>query len=303
MKKKKGYDKNKSVKHWLAVSLLIPKEYGEAVSNFLIEQGATGVEEIDEGPERIRLKIYLLIDGNEKKAFSALRRYLKSLKVMNPEMMGFQVETHIIPDQDWGESWKRFFRPLQVTSRFVVKPPWSSLRLKKGQILIDLTPGMAFGTGTHATTRLCMRALEKWLKRRSLSVLDVGTGSGILSIASARLGATEVLGLDTDGVAVEMARENVKQNNISDEVKIRKGNLGNVRKRYDIVVANIDLRSLRRMRWPLVRHLKGKGFLILSGILERDKENLLQHYLETGFLEKVKTSQEEEWVCLTFQKK
>jgi ribosomal protein L11 methyltransferase len=303
MKKKRGYDKDKSVKHWLAVSLLISKEYGEAVSNFLIEQGATGVEEIDEGSERIRLKTYLLQNGNEKKAFSALHRYLKSLEVMNPEMMGLQVETHIIPDQDWGESWKRFFRPLQVTSRFVVKPPWLSLRLKRGQILIDITPGMAFGTGTHATTRLCVRALEKWLKKRGLSVLDVGTGSGILSIVSARLGAAEVLGLDTDGVAVEMARENVKQNNISNEVKIRKGNLGNVRKKFDIVVANIDLRSLRRMRWPLVRHLKGKGFLILSGILERDEEKLLQYYLETGLVKKVKTAREEEWVCLTFQKK
>jgi ribosomal protein L11 methyltransferase len=302
-KQKKGYNQNKPVKHWLAVSLLIPKDYGEAVSNFLIEQGATGVEEIDEGSERMRVKTYLLQDGNEKKAFSALQRYLKSLEVMSPEMRGFQVETHIIPDQDWGESWKRFFRPIQVTSRFVVKPPWSSLRLKRGQILIDITPGMAFGTGTHATTRLCIRALEKWLKRRGLSVLDVGTGSGILSIVSSRLGAAEVLGLDKDGTAVEMARENVKQNNVSNGVKIKKGNLGNVRKKFDMVVANIDLRSLRRMRWPLVRHLKGKGILIVSGILERDKEKLLQFYLETGLLKKVKTAQEEEWVCLTFRRK
>ena len=99
-----------------------------------------------------------------------------------------------------------------MTSRLVVKPPWSKIRLKKNQIPIDIYPGMAFGTGTHATTKLCMRALERSLRRKGLSVLDVGTGSGILSIAAAQLGAGEVWGLDIDGEAVENARENVERN-------------------------------------------------------------------------------------------
>jgi ribosomal protein L11 methyltransferase len=162
---------------------------------------------------------------------------------------------------------------------------------------------MAFGTGTHATTILCIQALEERLQKRGLSVLDVGTGSGILSIIAAKLGAREVWGVDIDGVAVENARENVEKNHVSDIVKIRKGSIGNLQKKFDVVVANIDLKSLRRMRRPLLSHLKNQGFLILSGILEEEKEKLHEYYLETGLLRCIKETQEGEWVCLTFRKK
>ncbi len=213
-----------------------------------------------------------------------------------------QIETTSIPEQDWSENWKRFFKPVQVTSRFVVKPPWSKIRLKKDQIPINIHPGMAFGTGTHATTKLCMKALERGLQRKGLSVLDVGTGSGILSIAAAQLGAGEVWGLDIDGAAVENARENVKRNSVSDIVKIRKGRIGDIQKRFDVMVANIDLKSLKRMRWPLLHHLKSQGFLILSGILEGEGERLRQHYLETGHFQWARVTHEEGWACLILKK-
>jgi len=185
----------------------------------------------------------------------------------------------------------------------VIKPPWSDFQPKKNEILIVINPGMAFGIGTHATTKLCILALEKGLKRKGLSVLDVGTGSGILSILAARMGAGEVLGVDTDEVAVEMARENVSQNRVSDLVKVRKGGLGNIRRQFDVVAANIDLRGLRRIRWPLLRHLKGKGLLVLSGLLEGEEDGLRQYYMETGLLRWAQSTQEGEWVCLTFRKK
>lgn len=293
----------RSMKCWRALSLLVPIELGEAISNFLMEQGATGIEEVDEDSKGIRLKTYFLQNGREKQGLRALQRYLRSLRMMDPEIPSIQIETTPIPDQDWGESWKRFFRPVQVTSKFVVKPPWSSTRLKRNQIPIDITPGMAFGTGIHATTKLCIRALEETLKNRVLTVLDVGTGSGILSIVAARLGAREVLGLDTDGEAAEMARENVGRNRVSDVVKIRKGSIGKIRTRFDLVVANIDLKSLKRMRWPLLRHLRSKGFLILSGILEEEGEKIRQYYLETGLLKWIEVTQEGEWICLAFSKK
>jgi len=291
------------MKQWLAVSLLVPKDFVEAISNFLIEQGTTGIEEVDEDLRWERLKTYFLKNGREKIVLQALHHYLKSLQTIDPKISCTQIETTILPEQDWGENWKKFFRPVQVTSRFVVKPPWSSRRVKKGQISIDITPGMAFGTGTHATTKLCIRALEERLKKKGLAILDVGTGSGILSIASARLGAAEVLGLDIDGVAVENARENVMQNRVSDIVKIRKGSIGDVRKRFDVVVANIDLKRLRRMRRPLIHHLKSSGFLILSGIVEGDQKRMLRYYRETQLLKWAKATQEGEWVCLTFKKK
>lgn len=291
------------MKRWLVVELHLPREFGEAVSNFLIEQGATGIEELEGDIKWDRLRTYFQQDGKEKRVLHALRRYLNSLKKIRPEIPRPQVKTGTLPEQDWGENWKRFFKPVQVTSRFVVKPPWSRIRLKRGQIPIDIAPGMAFGTGTHATTILCIRALGEELHSRGLSVLDVGTGSGILSIVAAKSGAREVWGIDIDGVAVENARENVEKNHVSEIVKIRKGSIGDLHKKFDVIVANIDLKSLRRMRKPLLSHLNDRGLLILSGILEEEKERIRKHYLETGLLRWIKETQEGEWVCLIFKKK
>jgi len=291
------------MRRWLAVSLSAPKEFEEGISNFLMEQGAKGIEELEEDLERKRLKAYFPEDGTEKRVFHALRRYLKSLQGLDPEMSRTKIETTFIFEQDWGENWKRYFKPLRVTSRFVVKPPWSRIRPQKGQMVIQITPGMAFGTGTHATTRLSIRAMEGTLKKRGLSILDLGTGSGILSIAAAKLGAKEVLGLDIDGAAVKNARENVDQNHVADIVKIRKGRIGGIRKRFDRVVANIDIRSLMRLRNPLLRHLKGQGILILSGILEGERDRLGQYYLETGNFQWARVTQEEGWACLILKKK
>lgn len=291
------------MKRWLALSLLVPREFGEAISNFLIEQGASGIEELEEDLKYVRLKTYFPQNGGEKRVLRSLHQYLKSLQIIYPEISRSQIKTTSIPEQDWTENWKRFFKPIQVTSRFVVKPPWSHARLKKGQIPIDIPPGMAFGTGTHATTKLCIQALERRLKKKRLSMLDVGVGSGILSIAAAKLGAEEVWGIDIDEVAVRVARENVVWNSVSNIVRIRKGRIGDIRKKFDVVVANIDLKNLMKMRGPLFRHLKSQGFLILSGILEEDKERIRQYYMETGLLKWAKVTRDGEWVCVTFRKK
>jgi ribosomal protein L11 methyltransferase len=291
------------MKRWFVVELHIPRGFGEAISNFLVEQGSTGIEELNGDQEQEGLRTYFPQDGKEKGVLHRLRQYLKSLQNISPEISRVEIKTTVIPEQDWGENWKRFFKPVQVTSKFVVKPPWSKIRLKRGQISIDITPGMAFGTGTHTTTILCIQALEKRLKKKGLSVLDVGTGSGILSIIAAKLGAKEVWGIDIDGVAVENARGNVEKNDVSNIVKIRKANIGDLHEKFDVIVANIDLKSLRRMRKSLLHHLKVPGFLILSGILEGEKDKLLQHFMETGLLQWEKDIQEGEWICLTLKKK
>ncbi len=268
-----------------------------------MEQGAAGIEEVDEDSKWLRLKTYFEQEKGVRRVLRDLHRYLTSLQNLHPEMKDYRIETTSILEQDWGENWKRFFKPVQVGSRFIVKPPWSKIRLRRGQIPIEITPGMAFGTGTHATTKLCIRSLENRLKRKGLSILDVGTGSGILSIVAAKLGADEVWGFDIDGVAVAIARENVEKNGVSNIVRIRKGSMGVISKKFDVVVANIDFKSLKRMRRPLLRRLKDQGFLILSGILENEGGRLRQHYLETGFLNWVKIIREGEWVCLTFKRK
>ena len=301
MKRKRGADK--PLKRWLRISLHLPGAAVDAVSNFLMEQGATGIEENTEDQKGERLKAYFLRDGREGGVLRALRRYLKSLQAIQPEISRAKIEAVTIPEQDWGEKWKRFFKPFHVTSRVVIKPPWSSVQSKKNEMSIVINPGMAFGTGTHATTKLCIRALEKGLRKKGLSVLDVGTGSGILSILAGRLGAGEVLGVDTDEVAVEVAKENLRRNRVSNLVKVRKGSIGNIRRQFDVVVANIDLKGLQRMRQALLRHLKRKGLLVLSGLLEGEGDRLRQDYMETGHLRWTRSTREGEWVCLTFKKK
>ncbi len=291
------------MKRWLAVELSIAEEFGEGVSNFLTEHGAAGIEELEGDLQRVKLRTYFRQDGGERRILQALHRYLKSLKKIAPEIPLARIKTASLPEQDWGENWKRFFKPVRVTSTFVVKPPWSKIRLKRDQIPIEINPGMAFGTGTHATTILCIRALEERIRKKGLCVLDVGTGSGIHSIAAAKLGAKEVLGIDIDRVAVENARDNVERNHVSDTVEIRKGSVAVLRKKFCIIVANIDLKRLRRMRKPLVNHLRSKGLLILSGILVGEGEGIRLRYLETGLLRWIKTTQEREWACLIFKKR
>ncbi len=148
---------------WLAVTLSIPAEFEEALSNFLMEQGATGIEGTVEALPLQRLTAYVPEDGQEKKFVLSLRRYLKSLRKIYPEKFRYQMETMSVPEKDWGENWKTYFKPVQVTPHILIKPPWSRLRPKTGQISIDINPGMAFGTGTHATTKLAIRALEERL--------------------------------------------------------------------------------------------------------------------------------------------
>jgi len=292
-----------SMKRWLVVELDVAKEFGEGVSNFLTEHGATGIEELEGDQQHVTLRTYFREDGKEKRILQDLHRYLKSLKRIAPEIPLTKIKTASIPEQDWGENWKRFFKPIQVTSKFVIKPPWSKIRLKRDQIPIEITPGMAFGTGTHATTILCIRALEERMRKRNLSILDVGTGSGILSIIAARLGAKEVVGIDIDPLAMENARENVEKNGVSNIVNLRKGSIGTVHKKFNVVVANIDFKRLKRMRKPLSNHLENEGVLILSGILEKQKEKIRLHYLETGVLRWIKMTREGEWISLIFKKK
>ena len=291
------------MKRWLEIDLWVSAGFEEAVSNFLMEQGATGVEEIDEEQERKRLKTYFPGKGKDQRVLNALNRYLTSVQRLYPSQFHYRIENLTLPDKDWGESWKKFFKPVKVTSRIVVKPPWRSIRLKRGQILIEITPGLAFGTGTHATTQLCIRTLAKRLRVKGVSVLDVGTGSGILAIIAAKLGASEVWGVDTDDLSVEIAGENVERNNVSHRVRIRLGTVGDVRRTFDVVVANIDLRVLKKMRWPLLHRVKPGGYLVLSGLLAEEEQALRKRYLNTGQFQFKEIKKQGEWACLTLRKK
>jgi ribosomal protein L11 methyltransferase len=202
--------------------------------------------------------------------------------------------------------WKAFFKASRVGKRIIVKPPWITLRPSE-RIIIDIEPGMAFGTGTHPTTRLCLRELEERIAviPESLetrpSVLDVGTGSGILSIAAVKLGARHVVGIDIDQRALGNARRNIRINGLRGKIWLRKTTISQLRGHFDVVVVNIDLRTVEEMR----DHLRGRvvkdGTLILSGFLDGEVEPVKRHFTD-GFFRLREISREDGWACLRLER-
>ncbi|HLA19781.1 MAG TPA: 50S ribosomal protein L11 methyltransferase [Dehalococcoidia bacterium] len=190
-------------------------------------------------------------------------------------------------EQDWRDSWKRYFRPRRIGERLLVKPSWATYEVAAGDMVIEIDPGMAFGTGQHPTTAMCLRALEESVsgERPDAAVLDLGTGSGILAIAAARLGAKRVLALDTDPQAVKAARQNAAANGVAGVVEVREGTLpaDAGEERFDLAVANISGLTIERLAPALAVSLRDGGTLIVSGFLEDTVDELSRALVAAGF--------------------
>lgn len=199
-----------------------------------------------------------------------------------------------VDDQDWLHRWKDYFEPAPITERFVVKPAWSTYTAGPGEQVIDMDPGMAFGTGTHATTRLCLQLMEKYL-RPGDRVLDVGTGTGILSIAAAMLGSGEVLAVDIDSQAVTVAQDNIAKNHVDLTVRTVLADLtAGIDFRADLVVANLMADLVVRLSNSVRGHLTEKGIYISSGIIQ-GKETSVRAALESSGFEVIDARREGEW--------
>lgn len=203
-----------------------------------------------------------------------------------------------IDEEDWAESWKQYFRPEKISETIVVKPTWMEYHSDKEDIVLDIDPGMAFGTGTHPTTSLCINLIEKYLKPKD-SFLDVGTGSGILMIAAAKLGAEKVWGIDTDEVAVEIAEKNLLQNNIEREkFKVMTGSLvDGLEHKFDMVVSNILSEVILVLLDSIKKVLVQDGIFICSGIIEENKDKVLDKMKAQGF-EIIDVRIKESWVSI-----
>lgn len=216
-----------------------------------------------------------------------------------------QVTVQVQDDADWKDKWKAYFKPKQISKTLVVKPTWEALGEFQGRQdlkVIAIDPGMAFGTGTHETTSLCVKMLEKYMEP-SDHVLDVGCGSGILSIAAALLGAEDVLGVDIDPVAVEVAEDNLRLNGVQDRTKVQVGDLTEgIDYRADVVVANLMADLVMMLAGSVAKHLRGRGIFISSGILE-SKASVVQAKLEEDGFSVVEAAADGEWVCLVATRK
>lgn len=207
----------------------------------------------------------------------------------------YTIDFYEYDEEDYQNSWKKYLFPEKVSEKFVVKPTWREYTPEADELIIELDPGRAFGTGSHPTTSLCLKLMEKNIYEGD-SVIDVGTGSGILMIAADRLGASEIYGTDIDELAVESAKENLELNNISeDKAKVYKGDLISVveNKKFDVVVANILADVLLILLHDISKVVKPNGKIIFSGIIE-DKCELLRREVESlGFtVEEIKADKE-----------
>lgn len=263
----------------------------DILSSVLFAEGCSGVEEYSNDTWLIYLSGSL---GREK--LPALCNKLSSL---NPDMLPEQILVTSHKEENWSEEWQKHFQPVKIGKFTWVAPPWDLPDLKEGDILLQIDPQMAFGTGSHETTQLMIRALEQLCHRR-MSVLDAGTGSGILVILAKKLGAGRIIGFDIEPEAIENARHNARLNQVTG-IDFRLGNEQVIPdEKFNLILANINRNALIRLIPILKRHLKQDGKLIISGIFPAD-EVALDNVIKDGFQCQQRLT-ENEWVALVLKK-
>lgn len=212
------------------------------------------------------------------------------------------ITTEIVDEKDWSDAWKAYFEVTPITDRITIKPIWKDHEAKKGELVIHLDPGMAFGTGTHPTTAMCIQLIETYLLPGS-TFLDVGTGSGILMIAAAKLGAPHLMGIDTDEIAINVARKNLAKNKINTDIfDLKCMNLDETAPLpYDFVAANIIAQVIVDILPDIVMRMSDSTIVVLSGII-KDRQNDVLAALETNHLIVIHEEYMDEWVALAVKK-
>jgi ribosomal protein L11 methyltransferase len=250
----------------------------------------------EQGRDKAVVKAYFNIDTEVQVVIEEIRQKVEEAKGFGVPFGDVEILSKEVNEADWANEWKKYYKPIKVGERFVIKPLWEEYTAKEGEIILHMDPGMAFGTGTHETTRMCLEAVEDYM-RADTTVFDIGTGSGILAIGASKLGAKEVVGVDLDIVAVDSAKENVGHNAL-DNVTILHGNLMDVVEgQADIIVANIIAEIILVLLPDVKRKLKDQGVFISSGII-REKEAMVKEGLAKEGFSVLETRHQGEWVCI-----
>lgn len=248
------------------------------------------------GKDKAVVKAYFNIDVDVKEVISEIRDKVEKAKALGVDIGAYEIFSEEVNEKDWANEWKKYYKPIKVGEKFVVKPLWEEYVAKGDEIILHMDPGMAFGTGTHETTRMCLEAIEDYMKQDT-RVFDIGTGSGILAIGASKLGAKDVVGVDLDIVAVDSAKENVGYNKL-DNVEILHGNLMDVVEgTADIIVANIIAEIILVLIDDVKKMINENGVFISSGIIREKEAVVTQALLEKGF-RIIEVRREGEWVCI-----
>lgn len=224
-----------------------------------------------------KLKAYI-VDFDEVKVKKILNKERKSLLengLTEDDLGSWDIEFKKIENQDWSKKWKEHWKPEKIGQNIVVSPSWENYQKKDNEILITLDPGSAFGTGTHATTQLCVLAMEKYLKKDDV-VADIGTGSGILAIIAVKMGAKKVFACDNDELVIDVAIENAKKNKVDEKIEIKHLTADKITEKFNFVTANILHNVLAEIMGDLKNLLTDGGILALSGILDEKKQIVLE---------------------------
>ena len=282
---------------WQEISIRAPHEYVEPIS-YLFSRYGHGLAMEPDGPGHVILRTYLTTTSRQRRA-----RIEVGIKLVNAlEDMGELTYTPLESGDDWENAWKSHFTLLEVGQRLVIKPSWIQHEANPDQVVVELDPGMAFGTGYHPTTYGCLEALEQLLQP-GMAVLDLGTGSGILTITAVHLGADRVVALDIDPQAVRAARQNFRRSRIQQKVSLAQGSLPHPLAKpaqFDLVLANISQRAICERAPFLAPALKPGGFVVASGFLQTQAPDVVNALNELG-MAVIEEWPREDWVTLVLQ--
>lgn len=255
------------------------------------------------------IKVYLADNSQGNELFNEIKKFVENLKTeyMDVDFGRLEITTRTLNEEDWANNWKQYFKPFTVSDKIIIKPSWEEYNEStEGKLILEIDPGMSFGTGQHHTTRLCIEQIIKHMAE-GMRVLDMGCGSGILSIASILLGAEDCVGVDIDENAVRIAKENAELNNIfEDRFTVYCGDVTNDEKlqekignnKYDMIAVNIIAQIIMGMSMTFPKFLKKGGLVIASGIIKKYLQDVLDNFKELGF-EVIEINDSEEWVCVT----
>ncbi|KUP06035.1 ribosomal protein L11 methyltransferase [Bacillus coahuilensis p1.1.43] len=309
---------------WSEVSILSTNEAVEPISNILHEAGASGVviedpadlykiredsfgeiyqlDPEDYPTNGVIIKTYLLVNSFLHENVEGIKDSINNLVSYGIDIGENKVEISEVNEEDWATAWKKYYHPVKISERFTIVPTWENYEpVSSDELIIELDPGMAFGTGTHPTTVMCIQALERTITSGT-TVMDVGTGSGVLSIAAALLGATHVEALDLDEVAVQSAKENIRLNDCETIVSVTQNNLVEGKTELvDVMVGNLLAEIIARFPKEAFNLVKPGGYYITSGIIKGKKQFVRELLEEAGFvIEEVMVM--EDWVAMISKK-
>jgi hypothetical protein len=306
--------------NWNEISVSTTTLAVEIISNIFIELGSKGVmiedpsdfhlqgqdplawdymekEVFDFGHEDVRVIGYFSSEEDINEKISEIEKrldYVKSLELDTGTLEIFKKE---VKQENWENEWKKYFNVQKVSDSIVIKPSWEKYTPKAGEKIIDIDPGMAFGTGTHETTRMCINAIEKYMNKGD-SLIDIGCGSGILSIAAVHLGAKKVIAVDLDKLAVKVSKENVDLNGFSNTIDVRYGDLTDViDEKADVIVANIIADIIAKLSENIADFMKDGGYFISSGIINDKKDFVISKLKENNF-DIIEENNDGEWNCI-----